>query len=114
VARACRLALESTVAAGRVFNVGSGTSRSIRIVAAQMAEALGRRHLRPELIGRYRVGDVRHCFADTTLAAKALGYEARVSFTEGLLELAEWLAGQRAEDRVAEMRAQLEARGLTG
>ena len=113
VARACRLALESTIAAGRVFNVGSGTSMTIRTVAAQLAEALGRRQLRPELIGRYRVGDVRHCFADTTLAAKALGYEARVSFTEGLLELAEWLAGQRADDRVAEMRAQLEARGLT-
>jgi dTDP-L-rhamnose 4-epimerase len=113
VARACRLALESTVAAGRVFNVGSGTPMSIRTVAAQMAEALGRRHLRPELLGRHRVGDVRHCFADTTLAAKALGYEARVSFTEGLLELAEWLAGQRADDRVAEMRAELEARGLS-
>ncbi len=113
VARACRLALESTVAGGRVFNVGSGTSMSVRTVAAQMAEALGRRQVRPEITGKYRVGDVRHCFADTTLASKALGYEARVSFTAGLLELAEWLAGRRADDRVAEMRAQLEARGLT-
>jgi len=113
VARACRLALESTVAAGGIFNVGSGTSMTIRAVAAQMAEALGRRQLRPEITGKYRVGDVRHCFADTTLASKVLGYEARVSFTEGLVELAGWLAGQRADDRVAEMRAQLEARGLT-
>jgi len=113
VARACRLALESTVAAGRVFNVGSGTSMTVRAVAAQLADALGRRELRPEITGKYRVGDVRHCFADTALASRALGYEARVSFTEGLLELAEWLRGQRATDRVAEMRAQLEARGLT-
>jgi dTDP-L-rhamnose 4-epimerase len=111
VVRACRLALESTVADGRVFNVGSGTSTTVRVVAAQMAEALGRRQLRPEITGKYRVGDVRHCLADTTLASKLLGYEARVSFTEGLLELAEWLGGQRADDRVGEMRA--EALGLT-
>ncbi len=109
VARACRLALESPVAAGRAFNVGSGTSMTIRTVAAQMAEALGRRQLRPEITGKYRIGDVRHCFADTTLAAKALGFEARVSFTEGLLELSEWLAGRHVEDRIAEMGAQLDA-----
>ncbi|HSP17997.1 MAG TPA: NAD-dependent epimerase/dehydratase family protein, partial [Myxococcaceae bacterium] len=115
VARACRLALESTVASGRVFNVGSGTSTTVRAVAAQMAEALGRRQLRREITGKYRVSDVRHCFADTTLAAQILGYEARVSFTEGLFELAEWLSGQRANGRVAGKKAdaQLEARELT-
>jgi dTDP-L-rhamnose 4-epimerase len=110
VVRACRLALESRVAAGKVFNVGSGSSMTIRTVAAQMAEALGRRELRPQITGRYRVEDVRHCLADTTLAAKALGYEARVSFTEGLLELAEWLARQR-ETRAADVGVGLEARG---
>ncbi|HZJ54145.1 MAG TPA: NAD-dependent epimerase/dehydratase family protein [Myxococcaceae bacterium] len=111
VVRACRLALESAVAAGRAFNVGSGSSMSIRTVAAQMAEALGRRQLRPEITGKYRIGDVRHCFADTMLAAKVLGYEARVSFTEGLLELSEWLAGQHVGDRIAEMGAHLDTGG---
>jgi dTDP-L-rhamnose 4-epimerase len=110
VARACRLALESAAAAGQVFNVGSGSSMTIRTVAAQMADALGRRELRPQITGRYRVDDVRHCLADTTLAAKALGYEARISFTEGLLELAEWLARQR-ESVAAGIGARLEARG---
>jgi dTDP-L-rhamnose 4-epimerase len=113
VVRACRLALESNAAAGRVFNVGSGSSMTIRTVAAQMAEALGRRELRPQITGRYRLDDVRHCLADTTLAAKVLGYEARISFTEGLLELAEWLARQR-ESHVAGIAAPLEARGPTG
>ena len=112
VARACRMALESSGAAGGVFNVGSGSSMSIRVVAAQMAEALGRRELRPEVTGQYRVGDVRHCFADTTLAAKVLGYEARLSFTEGLLELAEWLARKRVDHQVAGMSARLQGRGL--
>lgn len=108
--RACRTALESTVAG--VFNVGSGSSMTLRAVAAQMADALGRRELRPEITGRYRIGDVRHCFADTTLAAKALGFEARLSFTEGLLELAEWLARCRTGERATEIQARLDAREL--
>ena len=114
VVRACRLALESVVAGGRVFNVASGSSLTVRTVAAQMAEALGRRELRPQISGQYREGDVRHSLADTTLAAKALGYEARVSFTEGLLELAEWLARQRARQELAAIGARLEARAPGG
>jgi len=55
---------------------------------------------------------VRHSLADTTLAAKVLGYEARVSFTEGLLELAEWLARKRVDQRAAATWARLESRGL--
>jgi len=84
-----------------------------RAVAARMAEALGCEELEPEITGKYRVGDVRHCFADVSLAATVLGYEARVPFADGLRELAGWLAGRSADDRVGEMRAQLEARGLT-
>ncbi|HEY3586331.1 MAG TPA: NAD-dependent epimerase/dehydratase family protein [Myxococcaceae bacterium] len=114
VVRACRMALESSAAAGGVFNVGSGSSMTIRTVAAQIADALGRRELRPEVTGDYRAGDVRHCFADTTLAAKVLGYEAHLSFTEGLLELREWLARQGAERRTAEICARIEARELGG
>src|SRR5215470_4707851 len=112
-ARACRMALEATVAADGVFNVGSGGSMTLRTVAAQMADALGRRELRPDITGHYRIGDVRHCFADTTLAAKVLGFEAHLSFTEGLLELAEWLARRRVEQRAAELHARLDAGELS-
>ena len=85
---------------------------TLRTIAAQMADALGRRELRPEITGHYRIGDVRHCFADTTLAAKVLGFEARLSFTEVLLELAEWLARRRVQERAAELRPRLEAREI--
>ena len=114
VVRACRMALECNAAAGGVFNVGSGGSMTLRTVAAQMADALGRRELRPDITGHYRMDDVRHCFADTTLAAKVLGYEAHLSFTQGLLELREWLARERAERRAAEVCARIEARALGG
>jgi dTDP-L-rhamnose 4-epimerase len=113
VARACVLALEVEEAAGRVFNVGSGQSFTVRQVATQMAEVMGRPDLRPELTGRYRMGDVRHCFADIGLARELLGYAPRVAFHDGLRELAGWLRGQVAVERVAEARAELERRGLT-
>ncbi|MBZ4419422.1 NAD-dependent epimerase/dehydratase family protein [Myxococcus sp. RHSTA-1-4] len=113
IAMACRLALEVPEAAGGVFNIGSGRAVTVREVAAAIAEVMGKPHIRPEIAGKYRVGDVRHCFADISLARKVLGYEPRVGFHQGLSELAEWLRGQVATDRVAEARAELEARGLT-
>ena len=64
VARACRLALEARAEVSGVFNIGSGDSRTIREVALQLASTMGRPELAPEITGRYRTGDVRHCFAD--------------------------------------------------
>ncbi|MBX5483125.1 MAG: NAD-dependent epimerase/dehydratase family protein [Myxococcaceae bacterium] len=113
VAQACQRALETPAAAGEVFNVGSGRSFTIREVAAQLSGCLGVPELRAELAGKYRVGDVRHCFADITRAKQVLGYRPEIAFEEGLAELAEWLRGQVAVDRVSQMRAELEARGLT-
>lgn len=113
VAQACRLALEVPEAAGRVLNVGSGRSYTIRQVAEHMADVLGKEALSPHIIGKYRAGDIRHCFADISLARSVLGYEPRVSFAEGLQELVEWLAGQPAHDRVEMANAELAKRGLT-
>jgi dTDP-L-rhamnose 4-epimerase len=113
VARACRLALEVPEAAGGVFNIGSGHAATVREVARRMAEVLGKPHIRPEITGKYRMGDIRHCFADISHAKKVLGYEPKVNFSDGLAELANWLRDQVAQDRVDEMRAELESRGLT-
>jgi dTDP-L-rhamnose 4-epimerase len=113
VAQACRLALERPEAAGQVFNIGSGRSYPIREVAERMARVLGMEQIRTEITGQYRAGDIRHCFADITRARQVLGYEPRVTLERGLVELASWLEGQVAVDRVADARAELAARGLT-
>jgi dTDP-L-rhamnose 4-epimerase len=113
VARACRLALDTPGAAPGVFNVGSGHAYTIREVAARMAAAIGRQTVEPEITGQYRSGDIRHCFADITLARTVLGYAPSVTFETGLTELAEWLGGEHAIDRVDEARAELATRGLT-
>jgi dTDP-L-rhamnose 4-epimerase len=112
VARACALALEAEDAAGRAFNIGSGRAFTVREVARALGGALGK-DIEPEITGKYRVGDIRHCFADISLARRVLGYEPQVEFEAGLQELCDWLDGQVAHDRVAQMRAELEARGLT-
>jgi dTDP-L-rhamnose 4-epimerase len=113
VARACRLAMECPEAADRVFNIGSGNQYTVREIAHRMAAAVNREEIEPEITGKYRTGDIRHCFADISLARRVLGYTPEVEFEEGLEDLAEWLAGEVAIDRVAEARAELAARGLT-
>jgi dTDP-L-rhamnose 4-epimerase len=112
VAEAFALALEHPAAPGGVFNVGSGRDRSILQVGEMLAAAMGKPDLVPETVGKARVGDIRHCFCDATLARDALGFEASRDFSEGLAELAEWVARQKADDRVQEARRELEARGL--
>jgi dTDP-L-rhamnose 4-epimerase len=95
-----------------VLNVGSGVDRSIKDVARSIAGALGRDGLEPEITGKARIGDIRHCFCDGSKVAETLGFKAEKDFGEGLAELAEWVASQTADDRVDEARAELEAKGL--
>jgi dTDP-L-rhamnose 4-epimerase len=113
VAQACRLALETQAAAGEVFNVGSGQPQTVRDVALRLARVLGKEQLAPEIVGKYRVGDIRHCFADIGKAQQVLGYQPRVTLDAGMAELAAWLESQAAVDRVAQASAELSERGLT-
>jgi dTDP-L-rhamnose 4-epimerase len=114
IVQACRLALEqpADAVAGRAFNVGSGDSRTVVDVAHLLARTLGV-DVEPEVTGKYRVGDIRHCFADLTLARTVLGYTPRVRLEDGLRELAGWLADQPADDRAQLAHRELERRGLT-
>jgi dTDP-L-rhamnose 4-epimerase len=95
-----------------VFNIGSGQERSVRQVAQSIARAMNRNDVEPEIVGKTRIGDIRHCFCDGSKAAAKLGFQAQRDFDEGLAELAEWVARQEADDRVDQARAELEARGL--
>ncbi len=112
VARAFAEALVLPQAAGGTFNIGSGHDRSVTEVATELAKAMGKNQIEPQIVGKARIGDIRHCFCDTTLAADTLGFRARQDFGDGLAVLAEWVAQQTASDRVDQMRAELESRGL--
>jgi dTDP-L-rhamnose 4-epimerase len=112
VARACRLALERDGADGRAVNIGSGRSASVLEIAEQLGRVLGK-DAQPDVPGKFRAGDIRHCFADVSLARDALGFQAEVALEDGLAELAQWLEGQVASDRFDDAAAELTRRGLT-
>jgi dTDP-L-rhamnose 4-epimerase len=112
VARACRQALEATEVRDRAFNVASGSNYTVREIAHRLAKVLGK-DVTPEITRRHRVGDIRHCFADIAEARATLRYEPAVALEDGLAELATWLSGRIAHDRVDEMSAELAQRGLT-
>jgi len=111
ITRACALALEGEGADGRTVNVGTGRPTSISEVARVIAQGLGKR-IEPEIVNQYRAGDIRHCYADTRLAAELLGFRAEISLEAGMQELLEWLEGQEAADSVDAAREALVARGL--
>jgi dTDP-L-rhamnose 4-epimerase len=113
VAQACVKAMEKAPdVAGQCFNVGSGRNYTVLEVGQRLAEVLGR-NIKPEVTGKYRIGDIRHCFADITLTREMLGYEPKMLLEDSLIELAQWLEGQIAVDRVHDAAAELNARGLT-
>lgn len=112
VVRAFRLALERPEAAGELFNIGSGRAYTIAWVAGRLAETMGVPHLQPEILHKSRAGDIRNCFADISKARRALGFEPQFRLEDSLGEFAEWVSGQSVEDHGADMRRQLEERGL--
>jgi dTDP-L-rhamnose 4-epimerase len=113
VAQACVRALDADAAIGCALNIGSGIAYTVLEVAARIARVLQREYIEAQVTGKYRAGDIRHCYADITQARQMLGYEPRVVFDEGLVELAAWLDGQVAIDRVDQASHELIARGLT-
>jgi len=112
VVAACMRAMEQSSADGMALNIGSGTPISIREVAVGLASALST-HIPSEVNGRYRAGDIRHCFADISAAQKYLGYSPVVSFADGLRDLARWLALQRPADQAQQAALELHQYGLT-
>jgi dTDP-L-rhamnose 4-epimerase len=112
IARANILALESERANGQVFNIGTGRPTSVLDVARVLANRLGR-DIEPEVVGKYRAGDIRHCYANIYKARDLLGFEAEVGFEDGMGELVDWVREQEAVDRVDSARVELERRGLT-
>src|SRR5215472_16273679 len=97
--RGCALALTEDGADGHTLNIGTGKPTSILEVARTIASGLGK-ELEPEIVEKYRAGDIRHCFADTRLAEQVLGFRAEIAFEDGMRDLLAWLEGQEAVDAV--------------
>jgi dTDP-L-rhamnose 4-epimerase len=88
VAHANALALTSEEPVTGALNVASGTPHTVVEMASALASAFGPSAPRPEITGRFRLGDVRHIFASTDLAWRMLRFRADVSFADGMREFA--------------------------
>lgn len=96
-----------------VVNIGSGDFINILGIAQVLADAMGT-PIHPEIIGKYRLGDIRHCYADISRAKALLGWCPRHNFRDSAVALVEWVMRQEAVDKVARMAQELETRGLVG
>jgi dTDP-L-rhamnose 4-epimerase len=112
VVQANLLAMERSEGDGLALNIGSGEPVAIWQVAEALASTLGVA-VPAEITGNYRAGDIRHCFADVSLARRLLGYRPRHRLPDAMEELVEWLRSQPAIDRAEEAQRSLISFGLT-
>lgn len=103
--------LESDKADYQVFNVGSGHPTSI-LKVADILIRLQKSNVKPELTGRVRKLDVRHCYADIGKITRLLGWKPQVQFEDGLREVLEWSQKEEAIDKLDFALNELEKRGL--
>lgn len=114
VTKAIRLSLESPRADNQIFNVGSGVPTSILEIAQKLVAAFnGSSNI--QVTGQYRLGDIRHCYADLTRIREQLNYEPEVSLEQGIAEFAAWVLSQPLpEDQLDKANRELKERNLMG
>ncbi|GAC1532514.1 MAG: hypothetical protein NVS2B6_20580 [Thermoleophilaceae bacterium] len=100
-------------AAGLAINVSSGRRLEIGELAGRIGAALGS-SIRPAMTGEFRVGDIRHCFADTARAERVLAFRPAVDLDVGIAALAEWVARQTVDESGDRAVAALRGLGLVG
>jgi len=95
------------------FNVGTQIPCSVLDVAETII-SLYKKNLTPKILDKFRAGDIRHCYANTSKIAGKLGFKPKVSFKEGMKKLIEWSETQEAHDFGEEAKLELEERKLIG
>jgi len=112
IVQANLLVMENGRANYQVFNIGTGRPLSILDVARALSDGL-KAGIEPEIVGKFREGDIRHCYADISKAQEVLDYAPRVAFEEGISELVAWAREQESRDLVDQATSELAERGLT-
>ena len=91
------LGLEKEEANNQIFNVGTGTPTDVYTVAKQLIENY--RIVVPITIsGNYRLGDIRHNFADITKISSMLNFVPKISFNQGLEKFTNWVNSQEIQE----------------
>jgi dTDP-L-rhamnose 4-epimerase len=114
IAQANLLALEADAGsvAGQILNIGTGRPTNLVDLYELLAKALDVPGIEPGVPGKFRSGDIRHCYADIGRIHNVLGYQPSVELEAGLTELGHWMRTQPAQNRTREAAAELERKGL--
>ena len=106
------LGLEKDEANNQVFNVGTGVAVDVLTVANELVKNYGV-NVSINVSGNYRLGDIRHNYADLTKINKLLGFTPKVAFETGLKRFAEWVNTQEVqEDKYQKSIDEMKAKGL--
>lgn len=93
VVEATCLSLLRDEANGQVFGIGAGVPTTVLDVAYALVKQYGI-EVPIVVTGDYRMGDIRHNYADLTKAKKLLGFSPKVTFREGVRQFADWVKEQ--------------------
>lgn len=85
--------LEVPEANGHVFNIGTGVATDVLTVAKALCENYGI-NVPIQVSGNYRLGDIRHNYADISLARKIIGFEPKWNFADGIAQFVKWVNQQ--------------------
>lgn len=91
------LGMEVPEASGHVFNIGTGISTDVLTVANTLCDKYGI-HVPINISGNYRLGDIRHNYADISLARQVLGFKPKWSFSDGIEQFCNWVNQQDVEE----------------
>ena len=106
------LGIEKETANNQVFNVGTGVATDVITVATELSKNYGIQ-IPITISGNYRLGDIRHNYADISKAKQLLGFEPKISFQEGLKQFTDWVNTQEVEeDKYQQSIEEMKAKGL--
>lgn len=112
VVAATVLAVEHANAAGQVYNVGSGVATTVLEVVKHLKAAFNS-EIVANVTGNFRLGDIRHNYADLTKISALLGFVPKVNFADGIRQFAAWAATQGPKDSAYERSlSEMKERGL--
>lgn len=97
VVNATILGLKKEEANGYAFNIGTGVATDVLTVARTLCDKYGI-DVPINISGSYRMGDIRHNYADIRLANDILGYCPQWSFSDGIGEFCKWVARQDIQE----------------
>jgi len=104
--------IEKDAANGNVYNVGTGVATNVLEVANSLIKAYNI-NVPVTVTGRFRLGDIRHNFADLTKIKKHLGFEPTVYFKEGIQMFSDWVLQQEIqEDNLSRSLEEMKKKGL--